>query len=108
MQVYMIIGIIISLVGTVIRIIVVGYAADNTSGRNTDKQIADSINTTGLYSCMRHPLYLANYIMWLGIAVPMQNIYFVVISSLLFWLYYERIMFAEEQFLRNKFKRKLY
>jgi len=28
----------------------------------------------------------------------------VVISSLIFWIYYERIIFMEEDFLRNKFK----
>ena len=31
------------------------------------------------------------------------NIWFVVVCSLIYWLYYERIMFAEESFLRGKF-----
>ena len=33
----------------------------------------------------------------------MQNIYFIIIVSLIYWLYYERIMFAEERFLERKF-----
>jgi hypothetical protein len=31
------------------------------------------------------------------------NIYFVIVVSLFFWIYYERIMFAEERFLERKF-----
>ena len=52
---------------------------------------------------LRHPLYLGNYFIWLGVAVATFNIYFIVIMSLIFWIYYERIMFAEERFLERKF-----
>lgn len=93
----------VSLLGQVIRGIAIGTSAKNTSGRNTDKQIADALNTTGIYSTVRHPLYLGNYFMWIGIVMFTFNIYFVVIVSLLFWIYYERIMFAEERFLEGKF-----
>ncbi|SMC75890.1 methyltransferase family protein [Moheibacter sediminis] len=93
----------ISLFGLVIRIYTVGHTSANTSGRNTTEQIADSINTTGIYSLVRHPLYLGNFFMWLGIALLCGNIWFVIIFCLFYWVYYERIMFAEEQFLRKKF-----
>jgi len=33
-----------------------------------------------------------------------ENIWFIVAFILFYWVYYERIMFAEEQFLRRKFK----
>ncbi|HZK62156.1 MAG TPA: hypothetical protein VFC41_08755, partial [Anaerovoracaceae bacterium] len=33
----------------------------------------------------------------------LRSEWFTVVFILLFWLYYERIMFAEEQFLRKKF-----
>jgi protein-S-isoprenylcysteine O-methyltransferase Ste14 len=46
---------------------------------------------------------LGNYLIWLGISLASFNIYFAVIMSLLFWIYYERIMFAEERFLERKF-----
>ena len=52
---------------------------------------------------VRHPLYLGNYLIWLGISLASFNIYFAIIMSLLFWIYYERIMFAEERFLERKF-----
>ena len=41
--------------------------------------------------------------MWLGIMVYVGNVWFVAVCSLIYWLYYERIMFAEEAFLRSKF-----
>jgi protein-S-isoprenylcysteine O-methyltransferase Ste14 len=94
----------VSLFGQVIRIITVGFAPRNTSGRNTvNGQIADELNTTGIYSILRHPLYLGNFFMWLGPALFLRSVGFIVFFILLYWLYYERIMFAEEQFLRRKF-----
>ncbi len=93
-----------SLAGQVIRAIAIGTANKNTSGRNTKEgQVAEALNTKGIYSTVRHPLYLGNYFMWIGIVMYSYNIYFVIIVSLLFWLYYERIMFAEERFLERKF-----
>ena len=94
---------IVSIIGILIRAVSVGFSGKNTSGRNTQKQVADSLNTTGLYSIVRHPLYVANFFMWLGIALLTRNTWFVLFFIFLFWVYYERIMFAEEQFLRRKF-----
>ena len=93
----------VSLFGFFIRIYTVGYSSKNTSGRNTEKQVADSLNTDGFYSIVRHPLYLANFFMWLGIAMYTLDGCFICIFSLFFWIYYERVMFAEEQYLRRKF-----
>ncbi len=93
----------VSMVGQLIRILVVGYAPQKTSGRNTKKQVAEQVNTKGLYSIVRHPLYLGNFLMWLGIGMLTENIWFMLIFTLSYWVYYERIMFAEEAFLRGKF-----
>lgn len=94
----------VSLLGEAIRIYTVGYAPKNTSGRNTKAgQIADELNTTGIYSLVRHPLYIGNFFMWLGPVLFVRTSVFIVFFVLIYWLYYERIMFAEEQFLRNKF-----
>lgn len=94
----------ISLLGLIIRIITVGHTPKNTSGRNTkDGQIANELNTTGIYSLVRHPLYLGNFFMWLGVAMLTENLWFVIAFILLYAFYYERIMYAEENFLRNKF-----
>jgi protein-S-isoprenylcysteine O-methyltransferase Ste14 len=93
----------VGLLGALIRALVIGIVPKNTSGRNTDGQLADTVNTTGIYSTVRHPLYVGNYFMMLGIVMWCGIAWLVVVFTLLFWLYYERIMFAEEEFLRKKF-----
>lgn len=94
----------VSLVGQLIRAITVGRIPKNTSGRNIKKQVAEELNTTGIYSVLRHPLYLGNFFMWLGPVLFLRSVWIILIFCLAYWLYYERIMFAEEQFLRKKFK----
>lgn len=93
----------VSLTGQIIRAIAIGTSNKNTSGRNTQGQVAEALNTKGIYSTVRHPLYLGNYFMWIGIVIFTFNVWYIVIVSLLFWIYYERIMFAEERFLERKF-----
>jgi protein-S-isoprenylcysteine O-methyltransferase Ste14 len=94
----------VSLLGEAVRIFTVGFSPRNTSGRNTTAgQIADELNVTGIYSIVRHPLYVGNFFMWLGPVLFVRTLVFDAFFVLVFWLYYERIMFAEEQFLRKKF-----
>lgn len=93
----------VGIFGLLIRIYTVGHTPANTSGRNVTAQVADMLNTTGIYSTVRHPLYLGNYLMWLAPALLTGQVWFIVAFTLAYWLYYERIMFAEEQFLSRKF-----
>jgi protein-S-isoprenylcysteine O-methyltransferase Ste14 len=93
----------VSVAGLAIRCITVGHVADGTSGRNTKGQRAETLNITGMYSIVRHPLYLGNLMISIGIASFVEVWWLVVMVALIFWLYYERIMFAEEEFLRKKF-----
>ncbi len=94
----------VSLFGLVIRIITVALTPKGTSGRNTSAgQVADQLNTKGIYSIVRHPLYVGNFLMWLGLIIYVGVPEFIIFGIFFFWLYYERIMFAEEQFIRNKF-----
>jgi protein-S-isoprenylcysteine O-methyltransferase Ste14 len=93
----------IASLGLGIRIMTVGYVPRGTSGRNTRKQVAEVLNTTGMYSVVRHPLYVGNFIMWLGISLFFHLWWFTLLIVLLFWVYYEKIMYAEEEFLKQKF-----
>ena len=93
----------VSFFGLAIRIFTVGHTPKRTSGRNTKEQVANTLNTTGIYSVVRHPLYLGNFFMGLGIALFAHLWWLTLIYMLVFWIYYERIMFAEEAFLTNKF-----
>ncbi|PJZ70127.1 lipid A Kdo2 1-phosphate O-methyltransferase [Leptospira perolatii] len=95
----------VSFLGLAVRCFVIGYAPARTSGRNTKEQIADVINMEGIYSLVRHPLYLGNFLMYLGPVLYFRDILLVIIFTLFFAIYYERIMFAEEKFLRDKFGR---
>ena len=70
----------ISLTGLLIRVLVVGYSFDKTSGRNTKSQLASKINKTGIYSLIRHPLYIGNFLIWLGASLITNNLYFVLFS----------------------------
>ncbi|MFT5778309.1 MAG: protein-S-isoprenylcysteine O-methyltransferase Ste14 [Crocinitomicaceae bacterium] len=101
--VLLIAGICVSLIGQIIRSIAIGMSSKQTSGRNIWGQEAKALNTTGIYSTVRHPLYLGNFFLWMGIVISTGNYWFVLIVCLLFWLYYERIMFAEEAFLEREF-----
>ncbi|MEM1439192.1 MAG: isoprenylcysteine carboxylmethyltransferase family protein [Pseudomonadota bacterium] len=94
----------IGLIGLAVRMVTIGFAPKDTSGRNTGAgQVAAVLNRTGAYSVCRNPLYFGNYLMWLAIALIAGNIWFVALFSLAFWIYYERIIYAEESFLRDKF-----
>ncbi|RMH65391.1 MAG: DUF1295 domain-containing protein [Calditrichaeota bacterium] len=100
---YMFLCLAVSMLGILFRIMTTGYSATNTSGRNTAGQLADTVNTLGTYSTVRHPLYVGNFLVWTGIIMLTQNLWFIATFIVLYAFYYERIMFAEEQFLRRKF-----
>lgn len=91
----------VALLGLAIRCATVGFVPGCTSGRNVVCQVADTLNTTGMYSLLRHPLYLGNILIYVGVAAA-TGVWWL---ALLVWLggliYYERIIMAEERFLRE-------
>lgn len=94
----------VSLTGLGIRVLTVGHVAQGTSGRETrGGPAAKTFNTTGMYSIVRHPLYLGNAVVGLGISLFFLEWWLTVLVMLGFWVYYERIMFAEEEYLRQRF-----
>lgn len=93
----------ISFAGQGIRCLVAGYVPRGTSGRNTQTQVAETLNTKGLYSVVRNPLYLGNFLIILGLLLFIQVWWFALAGIAIFWIFYERIIFTEEEFLRKKF-----
>ena len=93
----------IAATGIALRIFTVGSSPRGTSGRNTRAQKADVLNTTGAYSVVRHPLYLGNYLIALGLSAFSRAWFLPVIVTLATALYYERIAAREEQFLEERF-----
>ncbi len=93
----------ISLFGLWIRAYTVGHVPGGTSGRNTQSQRAHKLNTTGMYSIVRNPLYLGNFVIILGVLLSIKVWWLVALGSLVFYIYMERIILAEEKFLTETY-----
>lgn len=93
----------IALLGLLIRVMTAGYVATGSSGRNTRSQTADELNTTGLYSLVRHPLYVGNFLIFMSFVMLLKDVLFVLFAAVAYALYYERIIMAEESFLLSEY-----
>lgn len=93
----------VSVLGQLFRCVTIGFVPEGTSGRGTKQQKADVLNTDGAYSIVRNPLYLGNFVAMLGLAMSLMVWWFVALFVLLYWLYIERIISVEEEFLSRKF-----
>lgn len=91
------------ILGHLIRALAVGKRAAHTSGRNRDEQVAEALNSTGIYSMVRHPLYLGNITTYMGWVVFTGIDWLIPIMLVGFLFYYRFIIYAEEQFLTRKF-----
>ncbi len=96
-------GLAMGATGLAVRAWAVGYVPSGTSGRATGAMKAETLNQKGVYSFVRHPLYLGNLLMWLGAAAFVGRPLPLLLTALFFWVYYERIMMAEEAFLSDRF-----
>lgn len=94
----------VSITALAFRMFTVGHSPKGTSGRNTNRQLADSLTTTGAYSLSRNPLYVANIILWTSISSFSQSWVAVLLSFVFALAFYFPIILAEEDFLRKKFK----
>lgn len=101
--VYEIACILLAFLGLGIRIFTIGFTPKGTSGRNTRTQIAETLNTTGMYSVTRNPLYLGNSIIYMAIALFTQSLSFTLVMALFLVIYLERIIATEERFLAQRF-----
>jgi protein-S-isoprenylcysteine O-methyltransferase Ste14 len=94
---------ILAFLGLAIRVLTVGFVPGRTSGRNTTEQRADRLNTTGLYSIIRNPLYVGNFVMFMGYMLATKVWWLALLAAIVYWVYYRRIIATEEAFLRGKF-----
>lgn len=96
-------ALVIALAGALLRCWTVAFAPDGTSSRDTRAARAATLNTTGVYSIVRHPLYLGSGLMWVGVALSLRVWWLVAIATLAYGLYLERLMAFEESFLASTF-----
>ena len=98
----MIIGFSITLAGQLVRIVTIGLAYIIRGGR--DRRIyAEDLVTTGIFSHCRNPLYVGNILILVGLGIASNSIIFNCIATPLFLFFWQAIVLAEENFLRNKF-----
>jgi len=93
----------IALGGLGIRCYTIGHTPRGASARGTRHLRADQLNTTGVYSIVRNPLYLGNAVIALGLVLAVKVWWLAAIVALAGWLYLERIVAAEEEFLAERF-----
>jgi protein-S-isoprenylcysteine O-methyltransferase Ste14 len=97
-----ILGLVITFSGEIIRGITIGLAYIIRGGR--DKKVyAEKLVTEGIFNHCRNPLYVGNILMLLGVGVLSNSLIYVGIIIPLFLFIYQAIVLAEENFLRNKF-----
>jgi protein-S-isoprenylcysteine O-methyltransferase Ste14 len=95
-------GVVLALAGEGVRILAVGWSFGGTSGREAYLR-ADSLNTEGIYSLVRNPLYIGNIMIFLGLTLVYGNAWVVLIMTLFLVFQYLLIVSAEEQFLHEKY-----
>ena len=96
------IGILVALSGQVLRVLVIGLVYITRGGQN--RQVwAKSLVDTGMFAHSRNPLYLANLLLFLGLAMVHGGwaMYLVVLPFFVFA--YTGIIAAEERYLRERF-----
>jgi protein-S-isoprenylcysteine O-methyltransferase Ste14 len=102
-RVWQLLSLLIALAGLAVRVVAVGTAPTGTSERSTTSPRASELRITGLYSVVRHPLYVGNTLTAIGLACFTTVWYLPVIVGLLGVLYHERIAAREEVFLEDRF-----
>jgi protein-S-isoprenylcysteine O-methyltransferase Ste14 len=102
-RLWQIVCLVVSLAGLAARCYTIGTAPAGTSERSTVDPRASRLNTDGIYSVVRHPLYLGNTLIALGLASLIGRWYLPVIVLLASLLYHERIAAREEAFLEERF-----
>lgn len=96
-------AIFISTLGFFVRFMTIGYRSKFSSGRNRSHHHTEKLDILGWYSVTRNPLYFGNYLIWLGISLYVGNPFFSIILSLFYWIYVERIIASEEEYLKITF-----
>jgi len=97
-----ILGLLVTFSGEIIRGITIGLAYIIRGGR--DRRVyAEKLVTEGIFKHCRNPLYVGNILMLLGVGILSNSLIYVGIVMPSFLFIYQAIVLAEENFLRNKF-----
>src|SRR5436189_3150391 len=97
-----IIGLIITVKGQLIRGLTIGLAYIVRGGKE-GKPYAEGLVTDGIFNHCRNPLYVGNILMLLGVGILANSLLYVAVFIPVFLFVYQAIVLAEENFLRGKF-----
>jgi protein-S-isoprenylcysteine O-methyltransferase Ste14 len=95
-------GIAVSLLGQTLRVLVIGLVYITRGGQN--RQVwANALVDTGMFAHSRNPLYLANLLLFLGLAIVHNGwaMYLIVVPFFVFA--YVCVIAAEEHYLHGRF-----
>lgn len=98
----MILGLVITVSGQLIRGATIGLAYIVRGGKD-GKPYAEGLVTEGIFNHCRNPLYVGNILMLLGVGILSNSLFYVGIMIPVFLFIYQAIVLAEENFLRGKF-----
>ena len=97
-----VIGLLITVTGQVIRGATIGLAYIVRGGKE-GKVYAEDLVTQGIFNHCRNPLYVGNVLMLFGVGVLANSLIYTFVVMPAFFFIYQAIVLAEENFLRNKF-----
>ena len=98
----MIIGFSVTIIGQLIRVMTIGLVYIIRGGK--DRRVyAEDLVTTGIFAHCRNPLYVGNILILVGLGIASNSLLFMAIFTPLFLVFWQAIVLAEENYLRNKF-----
>lgn len=97
-----IIGLVITCLGQLIRGLTIGLAYIVRGGKD-GKPYAEGLVTTGIFNHCRNPLYVGNILMLLGVGILANSLLYVAVMIPVFLFIYQAIVLAEENYLRGKY-----
>ncbi len=96
------VGFAVALCGQALRVLVIGLAYIQRGGKN--KRIAaDRLVTSGMFAHCRHPLYVGNFLLMLGLMIIWNSPWAYVVGIAGVGLSLFAMAYAEETFLLGKF-----
>ena len=95
-----ILGFVLIVLGEAIRL--AGVAAAGTVTRRRSRTVQRLV-TYGIFAWMRNPLYVGNFLIWIGFTVISGVLWFIPVAVLLFAIEYTLIVRYEEGVLESIF-----
>jgi protein-S-isoprenylcysteine O-methyltransferase Ste14 len=98
----LVLGFSVAAIGQICRVATIGLKYIIRGGKNR-RVYAEDLVTTGIFAHSRNPLYVGNVLILIGLGIMSNTLLFNLVLSPLFIFFYQCIIRAEENFLRNKF-----